>query len=293
MSTTLEEMSRRLNSVNKLSSVVRITKTIAAAQIQRCEVAAMASQHYALNIAMALYVLFSKAHFGVQVPGKGSRPTVIVVFGTDQGLVGAFNDRLVQFVATRIHGLSDVQVFSFGARASNRLEEAGISLQKAFPLPAAEGMVAYAISGLISEIEPLLLNNPDTRVLLFHNRLVSRTTYEPEETRVLPLDETWKRELLESPWPTNQIPEIIGDPQKAFVELLREYLMVSFSQIIAETLACENVSRFLSMQRAEKSIDDVKTDLRQRFNLFRQSAIDDELFDVIGGFSALSNELGT
>lgn len=293
MSTTLEEMSRRLNSVNKLSSVVRITKTIAASQIQRCEVAATASQHYALNIAMALYVLFSKTHFSVQAPGKGSPPTVVVVFGTDQGLVGAFNDRLVQFVAKRIHGLSDVQVFSFGARASNRLEEAGIVLQNAFPLPAAAGMVAYSISGLISKIEPLLLNNPDTRVILFHNRLVSRTTYEPEETRVLPLDEDWKRELLESPWPTNQIPEIIGAPQKAFVELLREYLMVSFSQIIAETLACENVSRFLSMQRAEKNIDDVKTDLRQRFNLFRQSAIDDELFDVIGGFSALSNELGT
>jgi F-type H+-transporting ATPase subunit gamma len=186
-----------------------------------------------------------------------------------------------------------VKVFSFGARASNRLEEAGIVLAKAYPLPAAAGMVAYSMSGLISEIEPLLLSNPDIRVLIFHNHLITRTTYEPEVTRVLPLDETWKRELLESSWPTKQIPEIIGDPEKAFVELLREYLMVSFSRTIAETLACENLSRFLSMQRAEKNIDDVMGDLKQKFNLFRQSAIDDELFDVIGGFSALSNELGT
>jgi F-type H+-transporting ATPase subunit gamma len=293
MSTTLEEMSRRLNSVNKLSSVVRITKTIAASQIQRCEVAAIASQHYALNIAMALYVLFHKSQIGVQAPGKGSPPTIAIVFGSDQGLVGAFNDRLVQFVTKQIQSLSDVKVFSFGARASNRLEEAGIVLAKAYPLPAAAGMVAYSMSGLISEIEPLLLSNPDIRVLIFHNHLITRTTYEPEVTRVLPLDETWKRELLESSWPTKQIPEIIGDPEKAFVELLREYLMVSFSRTIAETLACENLSRFLSMQRAEKNIDDVMGDLKQKFNLFRQSAIDDELFDVIGGFSALSNELGT
>jgi F-type H+-transporting ATPase subunit gamma len=293
MSATLEEMSRRLNSVNKLSSVVRITKTIAASQIQRCEVAALASQHYALNIAMALYVLFHKGQFGVQRPGRGSPPSVAIVFGTDQGLVGAFNDRLVQYVLGKIHALSDVRVFSFGARASNRLEEAGVVLAKAYPLPSAAGTVAYSIYGVISEIEAVLLNNPDTRVLLFYNHLTSRTAYEPRMSRVLPLDETWKRELLQTPWPTKQIPEIIGDPQKAFVELLREYLMVSFSRTIAETLACENVSRFLSMQRAEKNIDDVKGDLRQSFNLFRQSAIDDELFDVIGGFSALSNELGT
>jgi F-type H+-transporting ATPase subunit gamma len=129
--------------------------------------------------------------------------------------------------------------------------------------------------------------------LLFHNHLVSRTNYEPVQHRVLPLDEAWKQDLLKNPWPTKQIPEIIGEPEKAFAELLREYLMVSFSLTLAETLACENVSRFLSMQRAEKNIDDVKVDLQQSFNLFRQSAIDDELFDVIGGFSALSNELGT
>lgn len=293
MSTTLEEMSRRLSSVNKLGSVVHITKTLAASQIQRCEIAAIASEYYALNIAMALYVLFRKNLFAVQRLGKGTAPTIAIVFGTDQGLVGPFNDRLVQFVVKRIHKISDVVVFSFGARASNRLEEAGVVLKGAYPLPSAPGIAAYSMYGLISEIEPLLLENPDTRVLLFHNHLLSRINYEPEQTRILPLDEAWKVELLKNPWPTKQIPEIIGEPQKAFTELLREYLMVSFSLTLAETLACENVSRFLSMQRAEKNIDDVKVDLQQSFNLFRQGAIDDELFDVIGGFSALSNELGT
>ena len=162
-----------------------------------------------------------------------------------------------------------------------------------FPLPAASGTVAYSIYGLISEIEPLLLANPDTQVLLFHNRLTSAVTYEPRLTRILPLDEAWKDELLQNPWPTHQIPEVLGDEEKAFTDLLREYLVVGFSRTIAETLACENVSRFLSMQRAEKNIDEVRTELQQNFNLFRQNAIDDELFDVIGGFSALSNELGT
>ena len=293
MSTTLDEMGRKLNSVTTLGSVVRVTKAVAASQVRRCRVAAQASQHYAHNIAMALYVLFHKGRFGVQAAKKGSHPPVVVVFGTDQGLVGSFNDRLVQYVVSRIGSFHEARVFSFGARASNRLEDAGIVLKKALPLPAASGTVAYSIYGLISEIEPLLLANPDTQVLLFHNRLTSAVTYEPRLTRILPLDEAWKDELLQNPWPTHQIPEVLGDEEKAFTDLLREYLVVGFSRTIAETLACENVSRFLSMQRAEKNIDEVRTELQQNFNLFRQNAIDDELFDVIGGFSALSNELGT
>ena len=294
MSTTLDEMGRKLSSVTTLGSVVRITKAVAASQVHRCHVAAQASQHYSGNIAMALYVLFHKGRFGLQTAKKGSPPSpVVVVFGTDQGLVGPFNDQLVQYVVGQISGFHEARVFSFGARASNRLEEAGVVLKKALPLPAASGTVAYAIYGLISEIEPLLLANPETQVLLFHNRLTTATTYEPRMTRILPLDEVWKKELLDAPWPTQQIPEIIGDEEKIFTKILREYLMVGFSRTIAETLACENVSRFLSMQRAEKNIDDVRNELRQNFNLFRQNAIDDELFDVIGGFSALSNELGS
>jgi len=288
MSTTLEEMSRKLSSVKTLNSVVRITKAVAASQIQKCSIAAQASQHYSLNIAMALYVLFRRGSFGVQMSKEGSLSTVAIVFGTDQGLVGPFNDRLVQYVQEKIQGLKEPLVFSFGARASNRLEEAGLSPKTARPLPMASGTVAYAIYDLISEIEPILVSHPETQVLLFHNRLTSPAAYEPEMVRILPLDERWKKDLLQAPWPTRQIPEIVGDPQKSFLRLLREYLMVSFSRAIAETLACENVSRFLSMQRAEKNIDEVQTELRQKFNISRQNAIDDELFDVIGGFSALA-----
>ena len=293
MSTTIDELSRKLHSVHTLDSVVRITKAVAASQIQKCRIAAQSSQRYALNIAMALFVLFRRGLFTVQSAEKGESSVIAIVFGTDQGLVGPFNDRLAQYVVDHIQPLQNVKVFSFGARASNRLEEGGVALEKAFPLPAASATVAYSMYGLISEIVPRLLSNPDTKVVLFHNKLISPSSYEPKMVRILPLDEAWKKELLLAPWLTRQIPEIIGDPQKAFTGLLREYLMVSFSQTLAETLACENMSRFLSMQRAEKNIDDVMAELGQKFNLFRQNAIDDELFDVIGGFSALSNELGT
>jgi hypothetical protein len=44
------------------------------------------------------------------------------------------------------------------------------------------------------------------------------------------------------------------------------------------------------MQRAEKNIDEVLEKLNRDFHLLRQSSIDEELFDVISGFEALSSE---
>ena len=42
------------------------------------------------------------------------------------------------------------------------------------------------------------------------------------------------------------------------------------------------------MQRAEKNIDELLEDLNRTFHRLRQSAIDEELFDVVSGFEALT-----
>jgi len=44
------------------------------------------------------------------------------------------------------------------------------------------------------------------------------------------------------------------------------------------------------MQRADKNIDELVEDLNGIFHRLRQSGIDEELFDVISGFEALSVE---
>ena len=56
----------------------------------------------------------------------------------------------------------------------------------------------------------------------------------------------------------------------------------------AESLASENASRLAAMQRAEKNIDGLLADMKTTSNRLRQSSIDEELFDVVSGFEALS-----
>jgi len=72
--------------------------------------------------------------------------------------------------------------------------------------------------------------------------------------------------------------------------LIREYLFVSLFRACAESLASENASRLAAMQRAEKNIDELLENLNRTFHRLRQSGIDEELFDLVSGFEALSGE---
>jgi F-type H+-transporting ATPase subunit gamma len=96
--------------------------------------------------------------------------------------------------------------------------------------------------------------------------------------------------LVELPWPTGNLPEVMGETTITLRALIREYLFISLFRACAESLSSENASRLAAMQRADKNIDELLEDLNGAFHRLRQSGIDEELFDVISGFEALSVE---
>ena len=96
--------------------------------------------------------------------------------------------------------------------------------------------------------------------------------------------------VRERAWPTGNLPEVIGSGTSTMRLLIREYLFVSLFRACAESLASENASRLAAMQRADKNIGELMEDLTGTFHRLRQSGIDEELFDVISGFEALSSE---
>ena len=126
-------------------------------------------------------------------------------------------------------------------------------------------------------------------LMLFYNRTAARTSFQPVSVRLLPLDDEWRRELAARAWPTRYLPEVLGEPTATVRALLREYLFISLFRACAESLASENASRLAAMQRADQNIDELLEHLRGTIQRVRQGSIDEELFDVISGFEALSD----
>ena len=214
-----------------------------------------------------------------------------IVFGSDQGLVGQFNDVVADFAVKALAALSgEPQVWAVGERVHARLSDAGLPLVGLYAVPNSVEAITPLVGQILIESEKRHSQGAVTELHLFYNRPSSGAIYAPVSQRLLPLDETWRRTLAELPWPTGNLPEVMGNGTATLRALIREYLFVSLFRACAESLASENASRLAAMQRAEKNIDDLLEDLNGTFHRLRQSGIDEELFDVISGFEALSVE---
>jgi F-type H+-transporting ATPase subunit gamma len=156
-----------------------------------------------------------------------------------------------------------------------------------FAVPNSVNAITPLVGEILMESEACYSRGEITELHLFYNRPTSGAVYEPVRQRLLPLDETWRRALAEIPWPTRNLPEVMGDDTTTLRGLIREYLFVSLFRACAESLASENASRLAAMQRADKNIEELLENLNGTFHRLRQRGIDEELFDVIAGFEGL------
>ncbi|PVE33232.1 F0F1 ATP synthase subunit gamma, partial [Enterococcus faecalis] len=67
-----------------------------------------------------------------------------------------------------------------------------------------------------------------------------------------------------------------------------EHLFVSLFRAFAESLASENAARLVSMQAAERNIEERLDELHKLYHHQRQNAITSELLDIISGFELLN-----
>lgn len=295
MSDTMASLRRKISSAGDLQSVVRTMKALAASSISQYEQSARALADYYRTAELGLSICVRKsapAARMTEVRGRTDEAIVgAVVFGSDQGLVGQFNDVVADFAVKTLATLPGAhQVWAVGERVHGRLLDAGLPLVGLFAVPNSVKGITPIVGQILIESETRHSQDEVTELHLFYNRPTSGAVYAPVSQRLLPLDETWRRKLAELPWPTGNLPEVMGGGTATLRMLIREYLFVSLFRACAESLTSENASRLAAMQRADKNIDELLEDLNSTFHRLRQSGIDEELFDVISGFEALSNE---
>ena len=205
--------------------------------------------------------------------------------------MGQFNDVVADYAVKMLAALpAKAEVWAVGERVHERLADAGLPLMGVFSVPNSVTAITPLVGQILVESEARQRHGEVTELHLFHNRPTSGAVYAPVGQRLLPLDEQWQGKLAELPWPTRSLPQVMSGGTATLRALIREYLFVSIFQACAESLESENASRLAAMQRADKNIDELLEDLNRTFHRLRQDGIDEELFDVISGFEALSEQ---
>ncbi|MDF1715434.1 MAG: F0F1 ATP synthase subunit gamma [Antarcticimicrobium sp.] len=290
---TLEDLSRHIEVAHDLQSVVRTMKAISAVGIRRHEVAERAMRHYLETVELGLQAALHDAPESGLWPGgeEGGRVGVVLI-GSEIGLCGGFNERLVGFALERLAeqgiGTGDRRTMVIGTRAGAswqaeagapaHLEEAPATIEA---LPATVGRVLTLLDRWRSQ-------DGATRLLLFHQRIGGPQISQPVEVPLLPIAPDWLAGLRARRWPSRRLPVRFGPANDVTRALIRQVLLARVIGAVIQSHAAEHAERLSAMQAADKSIGDRIEDLHRTHNQQRQAVITAELLDIIGGFEAAS-----
>ena len=290
---TLETIDKRIATTRNLQSIVRTMKSLSAVSVRQYERAVIALEQYSRTLELGFQVVISKR----PVTFESTQPddaTVAVVFGSDHGLCGRFNEDIAGFAHSTVKDGEDshsrLTWLTVGLRAKVKLEALGEDIDMCFFNPgAASGLITMAHNILLT-IDQWRMERGIKRVLLFHQMRRGHVTASPNYLQLLPLDASWIETLAKREWPSHALPCFTMPVDNLFSSLVRQHLFAAVFRAGAESLASEHATRLISMQSAERNIRDRLEEMSRQYSHMRQESITEELLDVVAGFEVLQTK---
>ncbi len=287
---SLERLHRRLDSFGELQSVVRTMKTLAAVNIHHYERAVQALTVYYRTVELGLHVVLRNLKWQPHHPPAPGAPSAAVVFGSDHGLCGRFNEDVSEHALRTYAETAKPRVLAVGARIANRLEASGFHVDDTLLVPGSAGAITGCVQRVLVVVDAWRASGVE-RVQLISSRRLSSARSTVVARQIVPVDFASFRALEAEPWDSKVLPTYSMNRDALLTGLLRQFFFVAVFRACAESLASETGARLVAMQAAEKNLEERLNELSADLRRVRQDQITAELLDVVAGYEASgSNE---
>jgi len=178
---TLEGLRRQIGTATDLSSVVTTMKTLAAVSVHQYEEAVDALTDYNLTIEMGFQIALRGEPFQADFDQTSGR-TAAIVFGSDQGMCGQFNEEIVARATSDSPAPHAEQPWTWlviGRRAEGQLLDAGFGADRTYDVPTSVSDITNLVQQTLPHIERLREESDIARWIIFHNRRTSASTFAP------------------------------------------------------------------------------------------------------------------
>ncbi|MGK7942261.1 MAG: F0F1 ATP synthase subunit gamma [Crocosphaera sp.] len=292
----LEIFKRKIDTAEDLQSVVKTMKALAAVSIRQYEKAVISLETYDKTLEMGLHILLQNDPQILLNPEKNQtvkQQLGIVIFGSDQGMCGQFNEKIANYSLDKIQSLNiskdNLTLLTIGLRLADRLQSLNYNSEQVLSVPSSLEGITTTIQETVLILEKWRQKKGINKIMVFHNDFISGSTYYPRSLQIFPLNSQRLQELKKQPWNSPSLPHYTMAPNRLASYLFKQHFFVSLYRACAESLASENASRLASMQVAEKNIKERLLTLKSEFQHQRQTSITEELLDIVSGFEALDS----
>lgn len=288
---TLRELKGRIGSVASSQKITGAMKMISSAKMHKAEQSLRRLQPFRGQIEQVIgNILGSDTPFtSPLMEEREVKKITILVFGSDDGLCGAYNVNIFKLLVTRVNELRE----KFGKNIAVEILPIGKKMQKAVSRIAAGNITLRAIDGIDSKTTGLgvkkfvdllrdafVAGDTDRVDYLYMNfRSVSRQR--PVFGQFLPV--TTQAFYAEGVRPSNRPYIFEPDAASIFNAALPMLLLAVMQDIFTENRASEQAARVMAMQSANDNATKLLEQLQLEYNKLRQQSITTELLDILGG----------
>ncbi|MCM1369367.1 MAG: ATP synthase F1 subunit gamma [Candidatus Amulumruptor caecigallinarius] len=289
---TLRELKTRIGSVASTEKITGAMKMISSAKVHQSEQSLRKLQPFKDKIKSIMgHILSTDMNFNSSlIEAREVKRAAVVVFGSDDGLCGAYNINILKGFLIKIdelrntHGSDiDIDVYPVGKKmlkAVKRLSDPHMHVI------TMEGVDSKMLGEKVNEFTKILrdrfIRGDVDIVEVVYMRYYSMSKQRLTEDQLFPVVEEQLRDGLPD-ISDNQLYIFEPDANSIFNEVLPMFVLSMMQEITIENRSSEQAARVMAMQSANDNAKDLLEQLQLEYNKLRQQNITTELLDILGG----------
>ena len=283
----LKDIKRRIRSVESTMQITKAMELVASSKFRRAKERAEAAlpffeQTYKLMAEIAAEDPYFTSQYVHKRAENGS--VILIVIAGDRGLAGGFNNNVLKIAQARIEEVQaqgeSAIIVPIGQKAVDYFERRSAKILRSY-----DHVAEHASIYLGMDIADLVLANYRRHVSVQSVELVFTNYVSPiqqvaECMNVIPLTR------MPGTAPRRCAVEYEPSPEAVFDKLVPQYVAGLVYGAIVESFASEQAARRTAMENATDNATEMIDKLSLQYNRARQSAITQEITEIVGGANA-------
>jgi len=299
---SLKQLKDRIVSVKSTKKITQAMKVVAAAKLKRSRKAFESNKEYIEQMNILSHNIFNNIAdrdlFPLIFGGEksSSNKTLIIVFGSDKGLCGAFNSGLVKYLKARLSEISgNKKIICIGKKVYDILKYHSSVEVELFNQDS--NLSVDQVKELTRSLIEKFYSAEISSCVVFYNQFISSMTQKNSYKRLVPLfqsEEEFVREKnIESTSNTKKVADNVIFENEPKIEdmanqLAEQCITANIFSMMLESAAGEQGARMSAMDNANRNAEEMIKKITTLYNRTRQSEVTNELIEIISGMEAIS-----
>ena len=283
----IKEIKTRIGSVNSTKQVTKAMELVASSKMRKAKDSALASRPYfgTMYDTVKDIATNTRGVRNVFLKQREVKSRCYIVIAGDRGLAGGYNSNIMKLVLSHM-GDKKEKVMPIGKKANEFFAKRGYSILKS--AESVEKCGYEETLAFANEAMDLYKKGEVDEVYLAYTEFVSPLTQNAKLVKVLPLafEKEENKETKEQAAKKARV-QYLPSAEAVLGFIIPKYVSGTIYDGVIESFASEQAARRTAMQSATDNADEMLSNLELSYNRARQSAVTQEITEIVGGVEAL------